>query len=150
MSVIIIHRRNLIGAALGTAALGALPRANALGIEEMSVEEAREATLRDDIILVDIRTPEEWRETGVADVAVTLDMRRRDFVQKLLALRAEHPERKLGLICATGGRSRYLATWLMRNRVAGIIDIPAGMLTRQGWLKKKLPVRAPGAPVGTR
>ena len=97
----------------------------------MGVERAREAARAEELILVDIRTPAEWRESGIPDVAVPLDMTRRDFVRELLALRERNPRARLGLICATG----HVGPW----DVAGV----AGMHTRNGWLARELPVRAP-------
>ena len=100
------------------------------------------------MVLVDVRTPQEWRETGIPDVAEALDMRERTFVTELLALREKHPDRKLGIICAYGVRSRVVANYLVKNGVQGIVDVPAGMMKpRRGWLAAKLPVRAPGEPV---
>jgi rhodanese-related sulfurtransferase len=113
------------------------------GLQSMAVEEARAAVRSEQMVLVDIRTPREWRESGLPDVAVPLDMTSKSFVPALLELRRENPSRRLGLICATGARSRYVANWLVQNGVQGVVDVPAGMHTREGWLAKKLPVRAP-------
>jgi rhodanese-related sulfurtransferase len=113
----------------------------AQSVQSMAVGEAREAARSEDLVLVDIRTPREWRESGVPDVAVPLDMTAKGFVPALLELRRANPSRRLGLICATGARSRYVANWLVQNGVQGVVDVPAGMHTREGWLAKKLPVR---------
>ena len=136
-----IHRAVI--AVLGASLLLVSAWAVAGGIQVMTVEQARDAARSNELILVDIRTPKEWRESGIADVAVPLDMTRKGFVQDLLALRGDDPDRKLALICATGGRSHYLATWLLRNGVTGVVDVPAGMHTRKGWLANQLPVRSP-------
>jgi rhodanese-related sulfurtransferase len=120
--------------------------ATAEGIRVMTVEQAREAARSNTLILVDVRTPEEWRESGVPDVAVPLDMREKGFVDELMALRRENPGAQLGLICATGGRSGYVSQWLRRNGVEGVVDVAAGMHTREGWLANELPVRPPEQP----
>ena len=141
-------RRHVLVFALGVAAMLAVPGAAAQRIEEMSVTEARDAVAREEMVLVDIRTPEEWRETGIPDVAEAMDMRERSFVSSLLELRRQYPERKLGIICAYGVRSRVVANFLVKNGVRGIVDVPAGLMKpRRGWLAKKLPLRAPGEPV---
>ena len=113
------------------------------GVEVMSVEQAREAVQSETLVLVDIRTPREWRESGIPDVAVALDMTAKAFVPTLLELRRRHPSRRVGLICATGVRSRHVANWLARNGIQGVVDVPAGLHTPEGWLAKRLPVRAP-------
>ena len=119
--------------------------AHAAGVQSMSVEEARTAAASGTLVLVDIRTPGEWRQSGVPDLAVPLDMRQGGFIENLLALREDNPDAKIGLICATGGRSRHLANWLAQKGVTGVVDVPAGMHTRDGWLARQLPVRQPDA-----
>ncbi|MGB7299143.1 MAG: rhodanese-like domain-containing protein [Burkholderiaceae bacterium] len=120
------------------------PAVQAAGFESMGVEKARAAALAGSLILVDIRTPDEWKGSGLPDVAVALDMREKTFVQSLLALRKKNPGVKIGLICATGGRSRYVANWLSRNGVSDIVDVAPGLHTsKTGWLAKQLPVRPP-------
>lgn len=131
----------LVGAVLAAVLIGAIVQAREPA--KMGVEAAREAVQAERMVLVDIRTPAEWRETGIPDVAVPLDMRQKGFVQSLLALREAHPDRALGLICAVGGRSAHVAGWLRQNGVEGVVDVSAGMLTREGWLARGLPVRAP-------
>lgn len=150
-----MHRNNLSSRRLAlrsvcvlafAAALLASPApAPAAEVRTMSVEEARAAAESGSMVLVDIRTPDEWRDSGIPDVARPLDMTSKGFVRDLLALRGEDPSVSLGLICATGGRSRYLANWLARNGVRNVVDVPAGVHTRDGWLAKKLPVRRPDA-----
>ena len=77
----------------------ALPAAAA---DEMPAGDARAAALAGDVVVVDIRTPEEWAESGVADVAHTISMHGEQFAVKLKALMDAHPGKPLALICATG------------------------------------------------
>ncbi len=107
----------------------------------MGVEQARNAANNKSMILVDIRRPEEWRESGVGDVAHPLDMTDPGFVRDLMKLRNANPAAQLGLICATGARSRALASYLVRNGLKDVVDVSAGMHGRGGWLAKKLPVK---------
>lgn len=134
--------RQLVTCLLLSCALGV----SAGGIQRMTVEAAHAAAHDGSMFLVDIRTPSEWRESGVPDVATPLDMTAKNFLQELIALRGSDPTRKVGLICATGGRSRYLSRWLARNGMDGIVDVTAGVHGRDGWRVRKLPLRAPDAP----
>ena len=77
--------------------------------DALTAKDAREAALAGELTLVDIRRPEEWAASGVADVAHTLDMTQEGFVQRLVDLYQTHPERPLALICASGARS---AKWV--------------------------------------
>ena len=110
---------------------------------KLAVADAYRAAQAGEIILVDIRTPEEWQETGIAEGAVALDMRARDFIPTLVALRQSQPEKQIAFICAVGGRSGYLNRFLYRNGFGNTADVPEGMLgsaAGPGWLKAGLPV----------
>lgn len=107
----------------------------------MGVEQARNAAINNSLILVDIRRPEEWQQSGVGDVAHALDMTNPRFVKDLMKLRNDNPDARLGLICASGSRSRVLARYLVRNGIKGVVDVSAGMHGRSGWLARKLPVK---------
>jgi rhodanese-related sulfurtransferase len=128
------------------AALVAAP-ASAQRVQQMSVEQAHEASRSGKMVLVDIRTPREWRDSGIPATAVAMDMTGTTFLRDLRALRDADPQRTLGLICASGGRSRYLAALLVANGIRDIVDVTAGMHTGSGWLARGLPVRAPDAPL---
>lgn len=116
--------------------------------ELMSVQEARAAALKGEIVLIDIRTPEEWSATGVPDVAHTIDLHGEKFVVKLNRLMQAHPDKPVAMICATGGRSSYVAKALEQRGIT-ILNVREGMMGSPdgpGWLKSGLPVRAPDQP----
>ena len=118
----------------------------ARALDLMSSEEAREAALAGEILLIDIRTPEEWKESGVADVAHTMDMRDKDFILNLLKLQQANPGKPLAMICRTGGRSGFVTKALTERGMTGLIDVAEGMHGSDagpGWLKRSLPVRSP-------
>ena len=123
----------------------------ALAAEVLTAELARKAALKGDVVLIDIRTPEEWVETGVADVAHTLSMHGDRFVPKLKELMDQHPGKPLAMICATGARSTYLTTALEQRGIP-VFNVREGMLGSNigpGWLARSLPIRKPDAPIVT-
>ena len=123
-------------------ALGMLSPAGA--VDRIGVNEARQQALAGAITLIDIRRPEEWQASGIADVAIEIDMRAPDFLDRVRQLQLAHKDRPLAFICATGGRSDRLARWFEHQGVKPVIDVSAGMHGRNGWLAGKLPTRAPG------
>lgn len=139
---------------LGLAALGAVGAVFAMTGRQsdplpedatLTVEQAHRMAQLGDITLIDIRTPREWRATGVPRGAVAIDMRRRDFVDQLNAAVAENPALPVALICARGVRSARLARALARAGFTNIKDVPEGMLgstAGPGWLARGLPVVA--------
>jgi rhodanese-related sulfurtransferase len=95
------------------------------------------------IILVDIRTPEEWAKTGTGAGAKRLDMRREDFVSALDKIVGGDRTKPVALICARGVRSSRLSRTLREGGFTNIIDVPEGMLgsyAGPGWLERGLPI----------
>ncbi|MGL4495057.1 MAG: rhodanese-like domain-containing protein [Beijerinckiaceae bacterium] len=110
--------------------------------------EAHERAARGELVLVDIRTPEEWRETGLAEHALPIDMNDRAFIDKLKAARAAKggagQDRPVALICRTANRSRAVQDALLKAGYTAIIDVKGGMagnLTTKGWIAEGLPVK---------
>ncbi|MCR9085586.1 MAG: rhodanese-like domain-containing protein [Rhodobacteraceae bacterium] len=111
--------------------------------DHLDAVQAHRAATRGDILLVDIRTPEEWRATGVGVGARMLDMRRPDFVEMLDGMAEGDRGRPVALICARGVRSARLSKALTSAGFTRIIDVPEGMIgsfAGPGWLKRGLPV----------
>tara|TARA_R110002049_G_scaffold194022_3_gene362889 strand:+ start:986 stop:1441 length:456 start_codon:yes stop_codon:yes gene_type:complete len=109
----------------------------------MSAPEAFEQAANGQILLLDIRSPAEWAEDGVAQGALTVTMHSAAFAGQLQALMARNPGKPLAMICATGGRTRYVATVLAQNGINGVVDVSEGMHgngTDPGWLARGLPL----------
>jgi rhodanese-related sulfurtransferase len=109
----------------------------------LSVAEAHARAASGEILLVDIRRPDEWAETGLGEGAYPLDMRRPDFAVAFARLREAAPGRPVALICVRGVRSSQLLARLAAADVGPLIDVPEGMLgsgAGQGWLAAGLPV----------
>lgn len=110
----------------------------------LTVAQAYAQAISGAILLVDIRTPGEWRQTGVPEGAVPLDMRSDDFMKSLQSLTEQTENRPIALICAGGVRSARLSRQLLAAGFEQIIDIPEGIYgsaAGPGWLKSNLPVR---------
>ena len=112
---------------------------------QMDVSQAHRQAVSGDVLLVDIRTPREWRSTGIGQGAQPLDMRRDDFVQALKTLTGGDQSAPVALICARGVRSARLSNQLTEAGFTNIIDVPEGMLgsaAGPGWVRTGLPVEA--------
>ncbi|MEM1374728.1 MAG: rhodanese-like domain-containing protein [Pseudomonadota bacterium] len=144
----VVSRRFVVGggaALAGVAAVVALAPGSAEGLGSLSVGEAHAAASSGDILLVDIRRPDEWAATGVPASGVPIDMRRPDLAEAILAARTR-PDQPIAIICARGVRSRRLSSALIDAGIGPIIDVPAGMLgslAGPGWLRSGLPVKDP-------
>lgn len=134
-------RRHLILGFLASAI--AMPAwAEAPGI--LSAPEAHEAAANGTIPLIDIRTPSEWDETGVPENAFAINMISPGFVRDLDAALDGDRSKPFAMICATGGRTRFMASALRKLGFTSPLDVSEGMMgsgAGPGWLARKLPVR---------
>lgn len=112
-------------------------------LPSLSVREAHEAAKAGKLVLVDIRTPEEWADTGVPDGAIRLDMTGSAFEVRLAALKLDHPGKPIALICRTGNRTSTLQKTLAARGWKELVDVRGGLLGNprdKGWLAEGLPV----------
>lgn len=129
--------------AIATAAIGytlAQPVFIGQAIDAQTAFERAEAG---EIILVDIRRPEEWHATGTGRGAHRIDLRRPDFIEALTKLVDGDLDRPVALICAGGVRSARIANLLTENGFTGVIDVSEGMLGSSagpGWIARGLPL----------
>ena len=134
----------VIGVAAGVSGLG-FYSATSMPFEgsELTPEDAHQKALDGDIVLIDIRRPDEWADTGVGQGANPLDMRRDDFIEALDVIVDGKRDKPVALICARGVRSNRMSQKLEAAGFTRIIDVPEGMLGSRagpGWLNKGLPV----------
>lgn len=95
------------------------------------------------IVLIDVRTPAEWAETGIATGARPIDMRQTDFLAQVEALKAANPDKQLAFICRTGHRSTLVVQALEEQGMKDLINVTEGMKGSDkgpGWLARQLPV----------
>jgi rhodanese-related sulfurtransferase len=109
----------------------------ARAVEKLTPSEAYAKSQSGEIILIDIRRPDEWQNTGVAKTAVRLDMRIRDFRQQLEKIATANPGKKLALICQRGVRSANMSSVLEAAGLKNIADVTEGT---DGWIAQGLPV----------
>ena len=112
-------------------------------LPSLSVREAHEAAKAGKLVLVDIRTPEEWADTGVPEGAIRLDMTGSAFEVRLAALKLDHPGKPIALICRTGNRSAEMQKKLAPRGWRELVNVRGGLLGNpgdKGWLAEGLPV----------
>jgi rhodanese-related sulfurtransferase len=138
-----LHRRHIL------ALIGALPAQFTVGTalaasdDIWSATRAFDALLQDRLRMLDIRTPEEWGETGVAQGAWPVNLYDEGFPDRLFKARDLAGDRPLALICRTGGRSGGVMETLRKSGYTGFVDVAEGMLgsaAGPGWIKAGLPV----------
>lgn len=113
----------------------------------LSAPDAYDQTKAGSITLIDIRTPPEWRQTGVAEGALRIDMRQpggpQAFADAVLAQVGGDKAAPIALICRTGSRTAAMQQELQSRGFSHVYTVAEGMAgsaAGPGWLKRGLPV----------
>ncbi len=114
---------------------------------DLTALEAAAAASAGKITLVDIRTPPEWKETGVAKGAKLINMLHPQgapgFTGALLEQVKGDRNAPIALICRTGNRTTQVQRYLQSQGFTQVYNVKEGMAgsgAGPGWLKRGLPV----------
>jgi len=114
---------------------------------DISAPDALAASQAGKMKLIDIRTPKEWRETGVAPNAGRVDFYRGPEVLTRYILQEAKGDKNapIALICRTGNRTAQAQKYLQGLGFTQVYNVKEGMkgsAAGPGWLKRGLPVDA--------
>lgn len=110
----------------------------------ISVQDAYKRAEAGEILLIDIRSPEEWRTTGIATVARPISMHVKGFFEKLDAAVGGDHGKAVALICSSGGRSTWMQVQLLARGYTNVINVSEGMeggSNGPGWIWSGLPTK---------
>lgn len=99
------------------------------------------------LTLIDIRSPEEWRQSGLPAGALPITMHdpggKDAFAKAVLRAVKGDKTAPIAVICAVGRRSRWAQTFLTKEGFNRVHDVSEGMFGRgkhlPGWLRRGLP-----------
>ncbi len=116
-------------------------------LNTLSAVQAHERAQAGEVTLIDIRQPEEWRQTGVAQGVKRVSMRQpgggQAFAQGIFDAAGKNLDAPIVLICRTGSRTSRLVPLLKEMGFTNVVDVPEGMLGSRagpGWIARGLPV----------
>ena len=136
-----LTRRTLIATLI---AYSILPGAAMAEDNTITAQDALAKLESGELILVDVRRPDEWLSTGVAKGAWLLDMTDENFGAYLNAVLQRNPDHQIAIICRTGNRTGYLQSVLDENGMTGVLDVTEGMAggpNGTGWIPRGLPIQ---------
>lgn len=112
----------------------------------ISAKDAQAMARRGEAILVDIRTPQEWSETGVGTEAHAITMHQAPalFWGQLERVTGGDKSKPVALVCRTGNRSSGMQAELRKAGYTRVLNVGEGMAGSQhgaGWLKLGLGTR---------
>ena len=115
----------------------------------LSPEDAHHHQQAGELTIVDVRRPNEWRQTGLPTDARRATFQfgadQRAFMARIKQITGGDKTAPIALICATGIRSSHAAKLLRARGYRNVSDIRGGVLGNageDGWLKRDLPVSA--------
>jgi len=123
---------------------------------EITAPEAYDQASKNKRLLIDVRSPGEWRQTGVPKNAHAITIHRQGgldaFLTDVERLTGCDKSKPIALICASGVRSARAMAYLrsrgytnVRNVTEGMIGHgPFGDAEKRGWLKRGLPTQPCG------
>jgi rhodanese-related sulfurtransferase len=110
-------------------------------------EEASEQLINSNIPIVDIRTPGEWKETGLLKGSIPImlfdekgNYDLRVFLEKLNG--AVDTKKPFAIICRTGSRTSVLAPFLSQKLNYNVINIKSGIVYAKHLKLPILPYQA--------
>ena len=113
----------------------------------LSPPEAHDQAKAGTLTLIDIRTPAEWRETGVPDGAIRITLPGPQGADSFAAAALAHShgdhEAPIALICRSGNRSTFLQQQLEARGFTHVYNVQegvAGGAAGPGWIKRGLPI----------
>jgi len=102
----------------------------------------------DGLTIIDVRTPNEWRQSGMPAGAKGATIYRgkdqSDFLAEIAKITGGDKAAPVALICAHGVRSARAAEILSKAGYRQVYDIKGGMLgdrQSRGWTASNLPIR---------
>ena len=114
---------------------------------ELTAPEAQRLVMGGEVTLIDIRTPQEWRQTGVPRDTKLVNMVHPGgadgFVSAILKQVGDDTDAPIALICRTGNRTTQVQRLLVARGFSQVYNVTEGMVGSSagpGWLKRGLPV----------
>ena len=140
-----MNRRQIaFGALLASVSLAAAqPAPSAPTPLNITPAEAHKRAAEKQAVLIDIRRPDEWAETGVGEHAIRIQMEDPMFMTKLNAALGNDRTRPVALICRTASRTRTVQQALVQQGYTRVMNVEGGMIGNaadKGWIAQGLPV----------
>ena len=122
---------------------------SSIAIELSAIDAAKE--MSNNLIIIDVRNKEEWKETGIIPNSLLIQMLsagrtiRKEYISELLIALGEDKDIKAAIICHSGGRSSATVELLKNEGFNNIFNISEGMVgngSTTGWINRNLPLIA--------
>lgn len=110
-------------------------RGKSIPMNIITLEDARKLIGEGTVTIVDVRTPEEYREAHL-DRATNIDISAPDFLERIETLDKSHPYL---VYCASGGRSARAVAEMEQQGFTVVYNLMGGIA---GWIRGGFPVES--------
>jgi rhodanese-related sulfurtransferase len=140
-----MNRRALLAILLSTLAFPMTADAQSPAFTpNITPRQAHEMATKGEVILIDIRRPDEWASTGVPENAHLLQMEDPLFEAKLSKLAGGDRTKPIALFCRTANRTRTVQAALMQHGYTRVMNVEGGLIGNpndRGWAAGGLPLK---------
>ncbi|MFN3912726.1 rhodanese-like domain-containing protein [Hyphomonas sp.] len=109
-------------------------------VQTVSPRTAHEQAGFGSVLIIDVRTPDEWAQTGIAPGAARITLQDQDFLDKLARAAGGNKDAALAFICRSGMRSGAAAGKARAAGYTNVYNVTGGMSMAGGWIDAGLPV----------
>lgn len=134
--------RAILLAAVALVLLIPLARARAQAVPKIGAEDlARRIEVREPLLLVDVREPNELTEDGMIAGSINVPLARAlEVPSEITAPLADRPETGVIVICRSGARATRAASALLKSGVKRVAVLEGGILA---WKRMSFPIVTP-------
>ena len=109
-----------------------------LSVPKITPQDAHQGVLSGDLILIDVREPNEWANTGCAENANPIALQNENFVEEVLKLTGNNKSASIAVCCKSGMRGDKAGKLLKAADFTKVVNVEGGILR---WISDKLPVK---------
>lgn len=111
---------------------------SALSIPKITAQQAHQEVSSGNLILIDVREPNEWADTGCAENASRVALSNHNFVEEVLRLVKNDKDTPIAVSCKSGMRGDEAIKRLKAAKFTNVVNVEGGILK---WISEQLPVK---------
>jgi rhodanese-related sulfurtransferase len=110
---------------------------HALSIPKITPQQAHQEVSSGNLVLIDVREPNEWADTGCAENASRIALQNHNFVEEVLHLVNNDKNASIAVSCKSGMRGDQAVKRLKAANFTNVVNVEGGILK---WISEQLPV----------
>jgi rhodanese-related sulfurtransferase len=109
-----------------------------LPIAKITPQQAHQEVSSGNLILIDVREPNEWADTGCPESAYRIALQNHNFIEEVLNLVNNDKNASIAVSCKSGMRGDEAVNRLKAAKFTNVVNVEGGILK---WISEQLPVK---------